>query len=68
MKESSRALPSYDATCEHARGWGVTSSFTESMVEDAALVSLESIGWAVKHGLQFALGEPALQRFLGVTA
>ena len=31
--------------------------FTESVVEDAALAWLESLGYAVKHGPEIAPGE-----------
>ena len=33
------------------------SKFTESVVEDAALAWLESLGYAVKHGPEIAPGE-----------
>ena len=32
-------------------------SFTESVVEDATLAWLESLGYAVKHGPEIAPGE-----------
>ena len=35
---------------------------TESVVEQAALAWLESLGWSVKNGLQIAPGEPAAER------
>ena len=35
----------------------MTSSFSESAVEDAALAWLESLGYSVKHGLEIAPGE-----------
>jgi len=35
------------------------SSFTESVVESAALAWLESLGWRVLYGAEIALGEPA---------
>jgi type I restriction enzyme R subunit len=38
------------------------SSFTESVVEDAALSWLEGLGWAVLHGPEIAAGEPAAER------
>lgn len=31
-------------------------SFTESVVEDASLARLESLGYAVKHGAEIAPG------------
>ena len=33
------------------------TAFTESVVEDAALAWLESLGYAVKHGPEIAPGE-----------
>ncbi len=38
------------------------SRFTESVVEDAALAWLESLGWSVKHGPDIAPGELAAER------
>ncbi len=38
------------------------SSFTESVVEHAALAWLESTGWAVRNGAEIAPGEPAAER------
>jgi type I restriction enzyme, R subunit len=38
------------------------SSFTESVVEDAALAWLEALGYAVLHGPDIAAGEPAAER------
>ena len=38
------------------------SSFTESIVEQAALAWLESLGWRVTHGLEIAPGEPGAER------
>ena len=35
----------------------MTTSFTESVIEDAALVWLESLGYAIKHGPEIAPGE-----------
>jgi type I restriction enzyme R subunit len=40
----------------------VTSSFTESIVEQAALAWFESAGWSVKNGAEIAPGEPAAER------
>lgn len=40
----------------------VTSSFTESVVEDAALAWLESLGYAIKHGPEIAPGELFAER------
>ena len=37
-------------------------SFTESIVEQAALAWLESLGWSVRHGLEIAPGEPSAER------
>jgi len=34
------------------------SAFTESVVEQAALAWLESVGWAVRNGAAIAPGEP----------
>ena len=39
-----------------------TTSFTESVVEDAALGWLESLGYSVLHGPDIAAGEPASER------
>lgn len=36
--------------------------FTESVVEDAALGWLESLGYQVLHGPDIAVGEPAAER------
>ncbi len=36
--------------------------FTESEVESAALASLESLGWQIKHGPEIAPGEPFAER------
>ena len=38
------------------------SGFTESVVEDAALAWLEALGYAVLHGPDIAIGEPAAER------
>jgi type I restriction enzyme, R subunit len=38
------------------------SAFTESVVEQAALAWLESMGWPVKNGTEIAPGEPAAER------
>ena len=38
------------------------ASFSESVVEDAALVWLESLGYAVKHGPEIAPGELFAER------
>jgi type I restriction enzyme R subunit len=38
------------------------NSFTESVVEQAALAWLESLGWRVTHGLEIAPGEPGAER------
>lgn len=38
------------------------ASFTESVVEEAALAWLEALGYAVKHGPEIAAGEPAAER------
>ena len=38
------------------------ASFTESVVEDATLAWLGSIGFTVKHGPEIAPGEPAAER------
>ena len=41
------------------------SAFSESVVEDAALAWLESLGYAVKHGLDIAPGESKAERIIG---
>lgn len=33
------------------------SAFTESVVEEAALAWLDSLGWTVRHGVEIAPGE-----------
>ncbi|MEX0880944.1 MAG: hypothetical protein WEF99_15825 [Thermoanaerobaculia bacterium] len=43
----------------------MTSPFTESVVEQAALAWLESLGRSVKHGLEIAPGEPEAERIIG---
>jgi putative transcriptional regulator len=40
----------------------MTGTFTESVVEQAALAWLESLGWTVRHGLEIAPGEPGAER------
>ena len=40
----------------------MSPAFTESVVEQAALAWLESLGWRVKHGLEIAPGEPGAER------
>ena len=37
------------------------SSFTESVVEDAALAWLEALGYAILHGPEIAVGELAAE-------
>ena len=39
-----------------------TNPFTESVVEDAALAWLESVGWSIRHGPEIAPGERAAER------
>ncbi len=39
-----------------------STTFTESVVEQAALAWLESVGWSVVHGPEIAPGEPAAER------
>jgi type I restriction enzyme R subunit len=38
------------------------TAFSESVVEDAALAWLESVGWSVRHGPEIAPGEPTAER------
>lgn len=38
------------------------ANFTESVVEDAALAWLESLGYAIKHGPEIAPGEILAER------
>ena len=38
------------------------TAFTESVVEDAALAWLESLGYTILHGPDIAVGEPAAER------
>ena len=40
----------------------MTASFTESVVEQAALVWLESIGWQLAHGPDITPDMPAAER------
>jgi type I restriction enzyme, R subunit len=40
----------------------MTSAFTESIVEDAALAWLAGLGYTVLHGPEIAAGEPAAER------
>lgn len=40
----------------------MTSAFSESLVEEAALAWLASLGYAVFHGPDIAVGEPAAER------
>lgn len=40
----------------------MTSPFTESIVEQAALAWLESTGWSVKNGAEIAPDEPTAER------
>ncbi|HEV8328022.1 MAG TPA: type I restriction endonuclease subunit R [Nitrospiraceae bacterium] len=40
----------------------MSQSFSESVVEDAALAWLEGLGYAVLHGPEIAAGEPAAER------
>jgi len=39
-----------------------SSAFTESVVEEAALAWLESVGWQIRNGAEIAPGEPAAER------
>lgn len=43
------------------------SAFTESVVENAALAWLESIGWSVKRGPEIAAGEPVAKQIMGLS-
>ncbi|OPY93455.1 MAG: Type-1 restriction enzyme R protein [Syntrophaceae bacterium PtaU1.Bin231] len=38
------------------------TTFTESVVEEAALAWLEGVGWTVRHGVGIAPGEPGAER------
>lgn len=38
------------------------TAFNESIVEDAALAWLQSVGWSVKNGAEIAPGESAAER------
>ena len=40
------------------------AAFTESVVEEAALAWLESLGYAILHGPEIAPGEPLAEQFL----
>jgi hypothetical protein len=37
------------------------TAFTESVVEQAASASLDTLGWSVRRGLEIAPGEPAVE-------
>ena len=41
------------------------SAFTESVVEQAALAWLESIGWSVGNGAAITPGQPTAERIIG---
>ena len=43
------------------------TTFTEAVVEEAALAWLESLGWAVRHGLEIAPGAVPFFRYLSKT-
>jgi type I restriction enzyme R subunit len=43
-------------------GGAVTSTFTESVVEEAALAWLEAVGWRIAHGPDIAPDMPAAER------
>lgn len=43
------------------------TTFTESVVEDAALIWLESLGWMAKRGPEIAAGEPVVKRIMGLS-
>ena len=38
------------------------TAFTESVVEQAALAWLESVGWQIRNGAEITPGEPATER------
>lgn len=38
------------------------ADLTESVIEQAALAWLESVGWSVRNGAEIASGEPAAER------
>ncbi len=40
----------------------MTTEFTESVVEQAALAWLEALGWQIAHGPEIAAGEPGAER------
>ena len=42
----------------------MSQAFTESIVEEAALAWLESLGWSVRHGLEIAPGESKAERII----
>jgi type I restriction enzyme R subunit len=43
-------------------GFMTVVGLTESVVEQAALAWLESLGWRVTHGLEIASGETGAER------
>ena len=40
----------------------MNQGFTESVIEDATRTWLEELGYAVLHGPEIAVGEPAVER------
>lgn len=40
------------------------AGFDESVIEDAALAWLETLGYAVLHGPEIAVGESGVERFV----
>ncbi len=55
------SLPIPRAGSYPARGAGSgMTAFTESVVEQAALAWLESVGWIIRNGAEIAPGESAL--------
>jgi type I restriction enzyme R subunit len=45
----------------------ILQGFTESVVEQAALAWLESLGWSVKRGPEVAAGEPVVKQIMGLS-
>src|SRR5437899_5675621 len=57
-----RACCSKAARRDGSRSASVMIGLSESVVEDAALAWLESLGYALLHGPEIAAGEPAAER------
>jgi hypothetical protein len=43
----------------------ISTAFIESMAEEIAVAWIRSLGWALKHGPEIALGELVAERPIG---